>query len=114
MNVTFATAISSTSDVLRPRIAHTAPTDTVFGPPSVSHPADEYLEHQICGRQHRKTRWCALPSLNAIDSDDENGITPPQFILLRGEGTQQSTIDVLSDEEGSGVHSAGRTGKMIK
>ncbi len=43
-----------------------------------------------------------------------NGITPPQFILLRGEGTQQSTIDVLSDEEGSGVHSAGRTGEMFK
>ena len=43
-----------------------------------------------------------------------NGITPPQFILLRGEGTQQSTIDVLSDEEGSGVHSLGRTDEMIK
>jgi hypothetical protein len=43
-----------------------------------------------------------------------NGITPPQFILFRREGTQQSTIDVLSDKEGSGVHSAGRTDKMIK
>ena len=32
-----------------------------------------------------------------------NGITPPQFILFRCEGTQQSTIDVLSDKEGSGV-----------
>jgi hypothetical protein len=71
VNFTFATTIKSTSDVSRPRIAHTAPTDTVFGPPSVSHPADEYLEHQICGRQHRELRWCALPSLNAIDSDDE-------------------------------------------
>ena len=58
--------------------------------------------------------WCALPSLNAIDSDDENGVTPPQFILLHGEGTQQSTIDVVSDEEGSGVHYLGRTDEMIK
>jgi hypothetical protein len=43
-----------------------------------------------------------------------DGITPPQFVLFRVEGTQQSTIDVLSDEEGSGVHSAGRTDEMIK
>jgi hypothetical protein len=48
----------------------------------------------------------ALVGINAIVSNNEglwwpqrtanNGITPPQFILLRGKGTQQSTIDVLS------------------
>jgi hypothetical protein len=43
-----------------------------------------------------------------------DGITSPQFILIRVEGTQQSTIDVLSDEEGSGVPSAGQMDEMIK
>jgi hypothetical protein len=79
---------------------------------------------QLCGRQRWESRWCALLSLNAIDSNNEdlwwphqttsNGITPPQFILFCVEGMQQSTNDVLSDKEGSGVHSAGRTDKMIE
>ena len=41
VNVTFTTTINSTSNVSHPCIAHTAPTDAVFGPPSISHPADE-------------------------------------------------------------------------